>query len=154
MARWISAWSEMSWMQLRANLRSVTMPPRLSDTDKTVKPLPLVIPFQVPLNLRDAAGKSMGKYKLKEAGDPQLYPGTFERESTCSQMTQLQMTWKEWTEWTILQDEPDGASVSIAELMPETLQELEAGELANDASVVGSLVSSQKHDEVVLDQMS
>ncbi len=120
MAHWISAWSEMSWMQLWVNLRSVTMPPRLSDTDKTVKPLPLMIPFQVPLNLRDAVGKSMGEYKLKEAGDPQLYLGTLARESTCRQMTQLQMTRKEWTEWTILQDEPDGASVSIAELMPET----------------------------------
>ncbi len=107
MARWISAWSEMSWMQLWANLRSVTMPPRLSDTDKTVKPLPLLIPFQVPLNLHDAAGKAMGAYKLKEAGDPQLYPGTFARESTCQQMIQLQMTRKEWTEWTIPQDELD-----------------------------------------------
>ncbi len=117
MARWISAWSDMSWMQLRPNLRLVTMPPRLSETDKNVQPLPLVIPFQVPLNLRDVAGKPMGEYKLKEAGDPQLYPGTFQRMLMCRQMRPLEMTWKQWTEWTILQGEPEGASVSVAELM-------------------------------------
>ncbi len=44
------------------------------------------------------------------------------------------------------------ASVSVAELMPETPQDLEPGELANDESTARSL-ASQKHDEVVLDQL-
>ncbi len=95
------------------------MPPRLSDTDKNVAVLPLVIPFQVPLNLRDAAGKSMGEYKLQESGDLQLYPGTFARTLTCQQMEPLGMTRKQWTEWAVLQDEPEGVSISVAELMPE-----------------------------------
>ncbi len=153
MAWWISAWSEMSWMQLRPNLQSVAMPPRLSDTDKNVQPLPLILPFQVPLNLHDAVGKSMGDYKLKDSGDPQLYLGTFEKLSGYCQMQKLEMTQQEWTNWVILQDEPEGASVSIAELMPETLRELEAGELPDDESAIASSVASQKHDEVVLDQM-
>ncbi len=68
MVHWISAWSDMPWWQLQANLRSVAIPPRLSDTNKKVLPLPLVVPFQVPLNLCDAAGKAMGDYMLKQSG--------------------------------------------------------------------------------------
>ncbi len=56
----------------------MAMMPRLSDTNKKVLLLPLVLPFQVPLNLCDAAGKAMGDYTLKQSGDPQLYLGTFE----------------------------------------------------------------------------
>ncbi len=43
-------------------------------------------------------------------------------------------------------------SVSVAELMPETPRELEPGEVPDDESTAGSL-ASQKHDEVVLDQL-
>ncbi len=153
MACWISAWSDMPWIQLRANLQLVTMPPRLSDTDPNLQLYPLVIPFEVPLNLHDAAGKPMGKYKLKEAGDPQLYPGTFKRMQTCHQMRPLELTRKEWTNWKVLQDDEEGASVSVAELMPETPRELEQGELADDELNIASSVASQKHEEVVLDQM-
>ncbi|MCP4547342.1 MAG: hypothetical protein GY835_12870 [bacterium] len=66
MMRWISAWSELSWVNLQSNLRSVPMPPRLAGVDAQ----PLVIPFEVPLNLRDASGKSMGQYTMQESGDP------------------------------------------------------------------------------------
>ncbi len=107
----------------------------------------------MPLDLRDAAGKSMGEYKMQESGDPQLYPGTFARMPTCQTMSSLDMTRKEWTEWAILQDELEGVSVSIAELMPDTSGDLEAGELVDDESVVTSSVASQKQEEVVLDQM-
>ncbi len=153
MARWMSAWSDMPWMQLWANLPSVAMPPRLSDMDQTVLPLPLVVKFQVPLKLCDVTGKSMGDYRLTESGDPQLYLGTFERLPGHIHLRKLDMTQQEWTEWTVLQDIPEEASVSVAELMPETPRELEAGELLDDESATGSSVVSQKQDEVVFDQM-
>ncbi|MCP4546791.1 MAG: hypothetical protein GY835_10050 [bacterium] len=73
MMRWISAWSELSWQNLRSNLWSVPMPPRLAEAEEQ----PLVIPFEVPLRLRDASGKPMGEYTMQLSGDPQLYPGTF-----------------------------------------------------------------------------
>ncbi len=57
MARWILAWSEMAWVQLRANLQSTAMPPRLSDLDKKIPALPLIVPFKVPLILRNAAAR-------------------------------------------------------------------------------------------------
>ncbi len=60
------------------------------------------------------------------------------------------MTQQAWADWAILQDQPEGASVSVAELMPETLQDSELGEI-DDESVAGS-VASQKHNEVVFDQ--
>ncbi len=55
------------------------------------------------------------------------------------------MTQQAWADWAILQDLPKEASVSIAELKPETLRDLEPGEI-DDQSVTGS-VASQKHDE-------
>ncbi len=149
MAQWISAWSKLSWMNLRSNLRSVIMPPRLEG----VPVLPMVVPFKVPLELHDAAGTSMGEYKMHEAGDPHLYPGTFAREPTCQTMHSLDMTRQEWTEWAILQDEPEGVSVSVAELIPDVPRDVELGELVNDESVIASSVASQKQEEVVLDQL-
>ncbi len=122
MARWISAWSDMPWVQLRANLRSVAMLPRLSDTDKKVPVLPLIVVFQVPLILRNAVGQTMGDYMLKKSGDPQLYPGTFQRNPTgYTELQRLTMTQQAWANWAILQHLPEEASVSVAELMPETL---------------------------------
>ncbi len=147
----ISAWSDMSWMQLWANLRSVAMPPRLSDTDKKVPALPLIVAFKVPLILHNAAGQEMGDYMLKKSGDPQLYPGTFEWMPGYIELQRLTMTQQAWTDWAILQDLHEEASVSVAELMPETPWDLEPGEI-DDESVAGS-VTSQKHDEVVHDQL-
>ncbi len=126
------------------------MPPRLSNMDKRILPLPLIVPFKVPLILCDAAGE-MGDYTLKKSGDPQLYLGTFERLPGYIEVRKLTMTQQAWTNWAILQDLPEEASVSVAELMPETPQDLEPGEI-NDESVAGS-VTSQKHDEVVFDQL-
>ncbi|MCP4546554.1 MAG: hypothetical protein GY835_08835, partial [bacterium] len=88
MMRWISAWSELSWMNLRSNLRSVPMPPRLAGVDAQ----PLVIPFEVPLKLRDASGKLMGEYTMQESGDPQLYPGTFAVAAECQTMVPVVLT--------------------------------------------------------------
>ncbi len=53
------------------------MPPRLSDVNKKIRALPLMVSFKVPLILRNAVGQTMGEYTLKKSGDPQLYPGTF-----------------------------------------------------------------------------
>ncbi len=111
LARWIQAWSEMSWVQLRANLQSATMPTRLADLMlNEVKALNLVVGFKVPLILRNAAGQTQGQYTLKKSGDPHLYPGTFEQDP--SGPTELQcvtVMQDEWAKWSILQDPEDVA---------------------------------------------
>ncbi len=128
------------------------MPPRLSDLDKKVPALPLIVSFKVPLILRNAMGQTMGEYMLKKSEDPHLYPGTFEWDpSGLTELWKVTVTQQQWAKWSILQDPADAASVSIAELMPESPHEgLEPGEI-DDQSVTGS-VASQKHKEVVFDQ--
>ncbi len=87
----------MSWVQLRANLRSAMMPPRLSDLNPNkVLALNLVVGFKVPLILRNAAGQTQGQYTLKKSRDLHLYPGTFEQDP--SGPTKLQCV-------TMMQDE-------------------------------------------------
>ncbi len=127
------------------------MPPKLAE----VEAQPLVIPFEVPLRLRDASGKPMGEYKMQESGDPQLYPGTFAEAPACQTMTPLVLTRQQWESLSILQDEPVGASISVAEMMPERSEQLEPGELVpdvpDDASVAAGSVASQKQEEVVVE---
>ncbi len=121
-----------------------------------VEAQPLVVPFEVPLRLHDAAGKPMGEYVMQESGDPQLYPGTFEKAPACQTMTQLVITRQDWEKLSILQDEPEGASASVADLMQDATGQLEPGEIAadvpDDASVAAGSVASQKQTEVVVDQ--
>ncbi len=87
--------------------------------DGRVVALPLIVPFQVPLNIRNAAGEAMGDNTLKKLGDLQLYPGTFDRLPGYIELKPLTMTQHEWIGWMVLQDIPEEASVSVAELMPE-----------------------------------
>ncbi len=41
----------MAWVQLRANLRSAMMPPRLADLSDDTQAMNLVVGFKVPLIL-------------------------------------------------------------------------------------------------------
>ncbi len=152
LACWIQAWSKMSWVQLRANLRSATMPPRLSNLNLNEVPvLNLMVGFKVPLILCNATGQTMGQYRLKKSGDLHLYPGTFEQDpSGPTELQKVTMTQEEWAKWSILQDLEDAASVSMAELMPKDCGDLEPGEM-DDQSVARS-VTSQKCEEVVMDR--
>ncbi len=140
LARWIEAWSEMSWVQLRANLRSATMPPRLANiTSNEVQALNLVVGFKVPLILQNAAGQTQGQYMLKKSGDPHLYPGTFEQgPSGPTELRCIMVSQDEWAKCLILQDLEDIASVSVAELITEERGDLEPSEI-DDRSVVGSV---------------
>ncbi len=52
LVRWIQAWSEMSWVQLRANLRLATMPPRLADPSDDTSAVNLVVAFKLPFILQ------------------------------------------------------------------------------------------------------
>ncbi len=62
LACWIQAWSEMSWVQLRANLWSAAMLPRLSDLYlEEVPALDLMVGIKVPLILCNAIGQTMGE---------------------------------------------------------------------------------------------
>ncbi len=97
LARWIQAWIEMSWVQLRANLQSAMMLPRLADFSDDIRALNLVVGFKVPLIPWNVAGQTQGQYTLKKSGDPHLYPGTFEWDP--SGPTELQCITVSQDEW-------------------------------------------------------
>ncbi len=143
----------MSWVRLRANLQLATMPPRLADlTPNEVQALNLVVGFKVPLIVWNAAGQTQGQYTLKKCRDPRLYPGTFKQDlSGPTELQCITVSQGEWAKWSILQDQEDVASVSVAELITEERGDLEPGDI-DDRSVVGS-VTSQKCEEVVLDAL-
>ncbi len=51
LAQWIQAFSELSWIQLRANLRSAMMLPRQMELLAGTLPAKLFLAFKVPLVL-------------------------------------------------------------------------------------------------------
>ncbi len=81
LTRWIQAFSELSWIQLRANLRSATMPPRLTGTLGDTPLMKLFLAFKVPLILWNATGQTQGQYTMKESRNLHLYLGTFQRDA-------------------------------------------------------------------------
>ncbi len=98
LARWILAWSEMAWVQLRANMWLATMPPRLADSVDDTPATNLVVAFKVPLILRNVTGQTQGQHTLKNSRDLHLYPGTFEQVPSIP--TELQCITVEQDEWT------------------------------------------------------
>ncbi len=111
----------------------------------------LFMAFKVLLVLRDAAGQPQGQYTVKESGDPHLYPGTFQKEKGYPEERQyIQVSQEEWSKWGILQDDPNKATVSMAELL-DGWEGLDMGEI-DDRSVISS-ATSQKCTELVLDTL-
>ncbi len=143
LARWIQAFSELSWIQPRANLQLATMLPRLMETEAGTPPMKLFVAFKVLLVLRNAGGQPQGQYMVKESGNLHLYPGTFAKEPDYPKEMQLiQMNQDEWVKWGIPQDDPDEAPVSMAELLNKDREGLELGEL-DDRSVISSTMSQK-----------
>ncbi len=143
LARWIQAFSDLSWIQLKANLRSVTMPPRLTEALADTPPAKLFLAFKVLLVLRNVAGQMQGQYMMKESGDLHLYPGTFEREmGPPKEMQLIKVKQDKWAKWGILRDDPNEAPVSVAMLLTDEQEEMELGEI-DDRSVISSATSQK-----------
>ncbi len=78
---------------------------------------------------------------VKESGDPHLYPGTFQKEPGYPEERQyITVMQEQWVKWEIVQDDPNEAGVSVAELLDGGTEELEAGEI-DDQSLISSAAS-------------
>ncbi len=75
--RWIQAFNGMSWVQLRVNLRSATMPPMLEEFLAGTPPRKLFLLLNMLLELHNGPGELQDQYTVKESGHLHLYPGIF-----------------------------------------------------------------------------
>ncbi len=106
LTRWVQAFNNLSWIQLRANLRLATMPLRQAELLADALPAKLFITFKVPLVLQDAAGQMHDQYMVKESGDLHLYPGTFQKKlGYLQEMQYILVMQEEWAKWKILTDD-------------------------------------------------